>query len=111
LITKKIRVINFGADTTIMDTFKSIKRLPDKSETFYEGMNDIHRKIRNKLERDHNIKGLNTSFIDDGFRRGDFIANISERKKYSIEDIAKEGIIDFTDNTLSDIDTTLQNRE
>ena len=111
LLTKTMTVIDFGAGTTIMDTFKSLKRLPDKSETFYEGINDVHRKIRNKLERSHNIKGLNTSFIDDGFRRGDFIADISERKKYSFEDIAKEVIIDFTDNTLSDIDTTLTNRD
>lgn len=77
LLTKTMTVINLGAGTTIMDTFKSLKRLPDKSETFYEGMNDVHRKIRNKLERDHNIKGLNTSFIDNGLRRGDFIAEIS----------------------------------
>lgn len=109
LLTNTITVIDFGAGTTILDTFKNLKRLNGKSETFYEGMNDLHRIIAKELERAYNIKGLDPSYIDKGFRNGSLIAEISERKKYPFEDIAKEVIINFIDKRLSEIDRTLTN--
>lgn len=111
LLTSTITVIDFGAGTTIMDTFKNFKRLREKSETFYEGMNDLHRIIAKELEAKHNIKGLDSSYIDEGFRRGDMIANLSERKKYAFENIAKNVIMDFVDKRLAEIDRTLTNRD
>lgn len=81
LLTKTITLIDLGAETTIMDTFKNFKRLPEKSETFYEGMNDLHRTIAKQLEQVHSIKGLDSTLIDNGFRKGDLIAELSERKK------------------------------
>lgn len=111
LLTSTITVIDFGAGTTIMDTFKNFKRLREKSETFYEGMNDLHRTIAKELEVQHNIKGLDPSYVDEGFRRGDMIAELSERKKYAFEDVAKHVIMDFVDKRLSEIDRTLTNRD
>lgn len=110
LMTSTVTVIDFGAGTTIMDTFKNLKRLDDKSETFYEGMNDIHKRIAKRIEREQGVKGLDASFVEDGFRKRTFTAEISDRKKYSFEDIAKEVIIDFIDKRISDIDSTLTNR-
>lgn len=111
LLTSTITVIDFGAGTTIMDTFKNFKRLREKSETFYEGMNDLHRNIAKELEGKHNIKGLDPSYVDEGFRRGDLIAEVSDRRKYAFEDIAKHVIMDFIDKRLSEIDRTLTNRD
>ncbi|HLQ83914.1 MAG TPA: hypothetical protein VK121_08780 [Pseudogracilibacillus sp.] len=111
LLTSTITVVDFGAGTTIMDTFKNFKRLSDKSETFYEGMNDLHRIIAKELEQKHNIKGLDPSYVDEGFRRNDLVAVVSERRKYSFEDIAKHVIMDFIDKRLSEIDRTLTNRD
>lgn len=111
LMTSTITVIDFGAGTTIIDTFKNLKRLEDKSETYYEGMNDIHRRIARQLERKHSIKGLDPSYIDEGFRNGNMVAEISERRKYAFEDVAKDVIIDFIDKRISDIDSTLTNRD
>jgi len=111
LLTTTITLLDFGAGTTIMDTFKNFKRLREKSETFYEGMNDLHRNIAKELEMQHNIKGLDPSYIDEGFRRDDLMAVISERKKYPFEEIAKNVIIDFVDKRLSEIDRTLTNRD
>ncbi|WP_313427652.1 hypothetical protein [Siminovitchia terrae] len=99
-------VIDFGAGTTIMDTFKNLKRLDDKSETYSVGMNDIHKRIAKGI----NVKGLDPSFVEEDFRNGTYIAEISDRKKYSFEEIAKEVIIDFIDKRISDIDSTLTNR-
>lgn len=111
LLTKTITVIDFGAGTTIVDTFKNLKRVEDKSETYYVGMNDLHKQITKRLERENNIKGLDSSYVDKGFRRGDLIVDISERKKFLFEDIAKDVIMEFVDNTLSNIDTALTNRD
>lgn len=111
LLTNTITVIDFGAGTTILDTFKNLKRLPDKSETYYEGMNDLHRTIAKQLEQKHNVKGLSPSYIDQGFRDENFIAEISDRKKYAFEELAQQVIIDFTDKRLSEIDSTLTNRD
>lgn len=111
LLNSTITVIDFGAGTTIMDTFKNFKRLQEKSETFYEGMNDLHRSIAKELESKHDIKGLDPAYVDEGFTRGDLIAEISDRKKYAFEDIAKNVIMDFIDKLLSDIDRTLTNRD
>src|SRR5699024_5724905 len=58
----------------------------------------------------HNIKGLDPSYVDEGFRRNDLVAVVSERRKYSFEDIAKHVIMDFIDKRLSEIDRTLTNR-
>ncbi|MFD1707688.1 MULTISPECIES: Alp7A family actin-like protein [Siminovitchia] len=110
LMTSTITVIDFGAGTTIMDTFKNLKRLDDKSETFYEGMNDVHKRIAKRIERENGVKGLDSSFVEEGFKNGTMIAEISERKKYPFEDIAKEIIIDFVEKRISDIDSTLTNR-
>lgn len=111
LLTQTITMLDFGAGTTIMDTFKNFKRLREKSETFYEGMNDLHRTIAKELEAKHNIKGLDPSYVDEGFRRGNLIAEISERRKYAFEDIAKHVITDFVDKRLSEIDRILTNRD
>lgn len=105
-----ITVIDFGAGTTIMDTFKNMKRLEDKSETYYEGMNDIHKRVANRIEREYGIKGLDSIHVEQGFRDHSFIAKISERKKYPFEEIAKEVIKNFIDKRTSDIDSTLTNR-
>ena len=110
LTTSTFTVIDFGAGTTIMDTFKNLKRLDDKSETFYEGMNDIHKRIAKRIEREQGVKGLDASFVEEGFRNGKLIAEISERRKYPFEEIAEEVIIDFVEKRISDIDTTLTNR-
>lgn len=110
LMTSTITVIDFGAGTTIMDTFKNLKRIDDKSETFYEGMNDIHKRIAKRIEREYGVKGLDSSFIEEGFQNGSLVAEISNRKKYSFENIAREVIQDFIEQRISDIDSTLTNR-
>lgn len=106
-----ITVIDFGAGTTIIDTFKNLKRLDDKSDTYYEGMNDIYKKIARGLEKKHNIKGLDITTIEEGFRNNTFIASLSERKKYTFEDDSDSVMIDFVDRRISDIDSTLTNRD
>lgn len=110
LMTSTITVVDFGAGTTIIDTFKNLKRIDDKSETYYEGMNDVYKRIAKKLEREHGVKGLDLSYIEEGFQNGSLVAQISKRKKYSFEHIAKEVIIDFIEKRISDIDSTLTNR-
>lgn len=110
LTTSTITVIDFGAGTTIMDTFKNLKRLDDKSETFYEGMNDIYKRVARRIEREQGVKGLDSSFVEEGFSNGTLIAEISERKKFPFEDIAKDVIQSFVDKRVSDIDSTLTNR-
>ena len=111
LLTQTITVVDFGAGTTILDTFKNMKRIPTKSKTYYEGINDLHREISTRLESKHGIKNLSPSLVDQGFRRNDLTAIISERRKFPFDEIAKEVIIEFIDNTLSNIDTTLTNRD
>ena len=111
LLTSTLTLLDFGAGTTIMDTFKNFKRLTEKSETFYEGMNDLHRTIAKELEKQHNIKGLDPAYVDEGFRRGDCIAEVSDRKKYAFERIAKRVIEDFVDKRLAEVDRTLTNRD
>ena len=80
------------------------------SETYYEGINDIHKRIAKRIEREHGVKGLDPSFVEIGFQNTTFVAEISERKKYSFEHIAKDVIMDFIDKRISDIDSTLTNR-
>lgn len=111
LLTQTITVVDFGTGTTILDTFKNMKRIPTKSRTYYEGINDLHREIATRLEIKHGIKNLSPSLVDQGFRRKDLTAIISERRKFPFDEIAKEVIIEFIDNTLSNIDTTLTNRD
>lgn len=110
LMTSTVTVIDFGAGTTILDTFKNLKRLDDKSETYYEGMNDVHKRIAKRIEREHGAKGLDPSFVEEGFQNGTLVAEISNRKKYSFENIAKEVIQDFIEQRISEIDSTLTNR-
>src|SRR5699024_12476985 len=55
----------------------------------------------------HNIKGLDPSYVDEGFRRNDLVAVVSERRKYSFEDIAKHVIMDFIDKRLDRKSTRL----
>lgn len=110
LTTSTVTVIDFGAGTTIMDTFKNLKRLEEKSDTYYEGMNDIHKRIAKMIEREHGVKGLDSTYVEEGFRNGTFIAEISERKKYPFEAIAQDVIINFIDKRISDIDSSLTNR-
>ena len=110
LTTSTVTVIDFGAGTTIMDTFKNLKRLDDKSETFYEGTNDIHKRIARQIERENGVKGIDLVHVEEGFRDGTLIAEISERKKYPFEEIAKDVIVNFIEKRISDIDSTLTNR-
>lgn len=110
LMTSTVTVIDFGAGTTIMDTFKNLKRLEDKSETYYEGMNDIYKRIGNRIEKDFGIKGMDISHIEEGFKNATMIAKISARKQYPFDDIAKDVIMTFIDQRISDIDSTLTNR-
>lgn len=111
LLNNTLTVIDFGAGTTIMDTFKNVKRLEDKSETYYEGMNDIHKRVAKRIEREHGIKSLDASFVEEGFRNNTMVATVSERKKYSFEDIAKDIITNFIDKLISDMDAVLTNRD
>lgn len=111
LLEGTISVIDFGAGTTILDTYKNFSRLDDMSETFYEGMNDLHSRIAKELEKVHNIKGLSPSYINEGFQRGDLIADMSARKKYPFEEVAKRIIIEFVGERLTDINRVLKNRD
>ena len=77
----------------------------------YQGMNDVHRKIAKKLENLYNVKNLSPVLVDEGFRKGNKVAKISERKQYLFEEEAKEVVSEFVNNTLSDIDTTLTTRD
>lgn len=110
LTTNTVTVIDFGAGTTIMDTFKNLKRLDDKSDTFYEGMNDVHKRIAKQIEREYGVKGLDSAYVEEGFLNGSLVAEMSQRKKYPFENIAKDIIVNFIDKRISDIDSTLTNR-
>lgn len=110
LMTSTMTVIDFGAGTTIMDTFKNLKRLDDKSETFYEGINDIHKRIARQIEKKYGVKGIDIPHIEKGFRDDSFVATLSDRMRYPFEDIAQEVIADFVEKRASDIDSTLTNR-
>ena len=73
--------------------------------------NSAFRTIAKELEKQHNIKGLDPAYVDEGFRRGDCIAEVSDRKKYAFEGIAKRVIEDFVDKRLAEVDRTLTNRD
>lgn len=111
LLTSTITVIDFGSGTTIVDTFKNFNRLSDKSETYYVGMNDLHKDIAKKVGKQLNVKGLDPSYINNGLIRGDFIAKLSERKAYPFEEFIEEAVINFIDTRLNAIDKTLTNRD
>lgn len=110
LLTSTITVIDFGAGTTIMDTFKNLKRIEDKSDTFYEGQNDIHKRIAKQVEKQYGVKGVGMHHIEKAFYNDTLVATLSERKKYSFEDIAVKVIKVFNDKMISDIDSVLTNR-
>lgn len=110
LLTSTITVIDFGAGTTIVDTFKNLNRISDKSDTYYEGINDVHKRIAKQVEKANGIKGLKSSLIEEGFKNKTFIADISDRKKYSFANYVEQVIIDSIDKHISEIDTTLTNR-
>lgn len=110
LMTSVITVIDFGAGTTIIDTFKNLKRLDDKSDTFWEGANDIHKRIAKAIEREYGVKGVDMHHVEAGFYDESMIAVVSERKKYPFKEIANKVISNFIEKRISDIDSTLTNR-
>ncbi|RBW68238.1 plasmid segregation protein ParM domain-containing protein [Bacillus taeanensis] len=110
LKTNTISVIDFGAGTTILDTFKNLKRLDTESDTYYEGMIDIYKSITNDLVRKHNIKGLDISLVEEGYQN-DCTAKLSERIRYPFHDEADKAVKNFVEKIISNIDRTLSRRD
>ncbi|WP_332699212.1 hypothetical protein [Halalkalibacter lacteus] len=111
LQTKTIVVVDFGSGTTIVDTYKNMKRLPDSSITILEGQNDIYKEIANKIKKKYSVKDLSYTYVEDGFRDGSYTAKISERAIYPFENIAQLVIDRFCASIITRIDTTLTNRD
>lgn len=110
LLSNTITVIDFGSGTTIIDTFKNMKRIEGQSETIYKGMNDIYRNIQQKVATRYNIKSIDIVQIEEGIRN-DFNLVISTRKQYPFEEEAKEAIRESLDQIISNIDRIISNRD
>lgn len=110
LKTSTITVIDFGSGTTIVDTYKNMKRIKELSETIYTGMNDIYRNIKDRLVAKYGLKTIDITQIEDGFKN-DFTLTISDRKKYPFNIEATEAINEVLNQTISDIDRIIPNRE
>lgn len=110
LTDNTITVIDFGSGTTIIDTYKGMKRIDDQSRTIYQGMNDIYKAVQRKLSAKYNLKTLDQLQIEEGFRNG-YVLKISERSQYPFEQEAKEAIVDTIDQIVSEIDRIVAVRE
>lgn len=105
-----ITIIDFGAGTTILDTFKNLKRISEESETFYEGMMDVYKDIMDRITNKHHIKGLDESIIEEGIRN-DFVVELSQRNKIPFESEAFSAIEGFVDEIIPKVDRRLASRE
>lgn len=105
-----ISILDFGAGTTILDTYKNMKRIEDESETYYEGMMDVYKDIMNKIRRNNDAKNLDESLIEEGIRNG-FTVELSMRNKIPFEKEAKEASEEFIDNIIAKVDRTLASRD
>ncbi|UOR14094.1 ParM/StbA family protein [Halobacillus amylolyticus] len=110
LKTSTLSVLDFGAGTTILDTYKNMKRIEDESETYYEGMIDVYKSIANQIRKEHDAKNLDESMIEEGIRNN-YTVELSARKKIPFEKEANQAINDFVDTLISKVDRTLASRD
>lgn len=101
-----ITVIDFGAGTTIFDTFRGLRRLPNESKTRYEGMNHLYQNIENDLIQKYDIKTNVVNQIKEGFQDGSLCAKIGQ-KRLPFDDIAKEHIELFINRFITDFESKI----
>lgn len=105
-----ISVLDFGAGTTILDTYKNMKRIEDESETYYEGMIDVYKDIVNKIRKKHDAKNLDETLVEEGIRNN-YTVKLSARKMIPFEQEANEAVSDFVDQLMAKVDRTLASRD
>ncbi|WP_404456836.1 plasmid segregation protein ParM (plasmid) [Virgibacillus necropolis] len=105
-----ISVLDFGAGTTILDTYKNMKRIQNDSKTYYQGMNDVYTNITNKVQEKHDAKSLDETMIEDGIR-DNYTITFSARKKIPFKTESDESTQEFVEHMISNIDRTLTNRD
>lgn len=110
LTENTITVIDFGSGTTIIDTYKKMKRVESLSKTIYRGMNHIYGEIANIVANKFNLKSVDPIQIEEGIRN-DFVLKISGRVQHAFEEIAKEVITETIEKTISDLDRSITVRD
>lgn len=110
LTKSTISVLDCGSGTTILDTYKNMKRIEDESETYYEGMIDVYKDIANQVRKTNDAKNLDESIVEDGMRN-DYTIHLSERRVIPFEDEANKAKINFVDRLAAKIDRTLSTRD
>lgn len=110
LKNRTISVLDLGAGTSILDTYKNMKRMEDESETYYEGMMDVYKSIVNQVQKKYDAKNLDESVIEDGIRNN-YTVELSARKKIPFEQEANLAVSDFVDTLISKVDRTLASRD
>lgn len=78
-------IVDFGAGTTIVDTYYSLERDLDKSATINEGQNKLYRDASIRLKDIHNLKDLHISHVEDAFKTN--VLNLSSTNKFEVAEI------------------------
>lgn len=110
LETSTFSIIDFGSGTTILDTFKNLKRLEDQSETYYRGMNALFTDILTRIRRHTNITQVQEIHVEKGIYNN-YTIDVSAREKIPFQCEAKEAIRDFVDQLMTQINSTLTSRD
>jgi len=110
LKNRTISVLDLGAGTSILDTYKNMKRIEDESETYYEGMMDVYKSIVNQIRKKYDAKNLDESVIEDGIRNN-YTVELSARKRIPFEQEANNAVSDFVDTLIAKVDRTLASRD
>ncbi|MFS0788854.1 hypothetical protein ABC345_21050 [Shouchella sp. 1P09AA] len=109
--TKTYTVFDFGAGTSIIDTYRGLKRIPELSDVLKTGQNDIYKQIATALKHDSGLSDVQYSQIEDGFRRGDHTAKISDRVHPSFGHLVDGPIDDFCEAVITKLNTIIPNRD
>ena len=94
LKTDKVVVMDFGAGTTIIDTFQGLRRIEEESVVEYTGINDIYKSVVRNLQKNHNIKRDIFPLIKQGFEDGNYRMQRDGRDYIPFEEVAKEHVKD-----------------
>lgn len=109
--TKTYTIFDFGAGTTIVDTYRALKRIPELSTVIRTGQNDIYKQIATSLKNQTNISDIHYSHIEDGFRREDHTARISDRVHPGFGHLINDPIEAFCEDIITKTNTVIANRD
>lgn len=99
LKTDKIIILDFGAGTTIVDTFKSLRRLDKESGTHRSGINNIYTHIENSIKKGNETFSSDlTPYIKQGFEQGDYKLVIEGQENIPFKEVAKDEIEELIDD-------------